>query len=101
MLTGESGPPIGLALGTTYTADTHLLEPGTMIVSYTDGVTDARDSNGKPFGEDRLLEAVAHARDLTASQTVDHITDHVASFATGQLFDDIALVAMKLTAHSA
>jgi serine phosphatase RsbU (regulator of sigma subunit) len=49
-----------------------LLEPGDIMVLYTDGVTEASNPDGVEFGRDRLVQAVKDnyerpARELIAS----------------------------------
>ena len=42
----------------TFDEDTQQLWPGDVLVAYSDGVTEARDSSGEEFGEERLLSCV-------------------------------------------
>jgi serine phosphatase RsbU (regulator of sigma subunit) len=49
------GPAVGLLLEAVYTVHKTLLEPGDMLVAFTDGVVEVRDSDGQFFGESRLL----------------------------------------------
>jgi len=68
------------------------LAPGDLLVIYTDGVTEAADSSGNEFGEDRLIEAVrAHLKD-SPQQLLSHIQETVQKFSPGEQFDDLTLV---------
>ncbi len=90
----------GVALGVfrqaTYTQDARNIEPGDVIVLYTDGITEAINENEEEFGEDRLetlLKQVAH---LSAQQITDAIQHTVADFVDEQgVFDDETLVIIK------
>jgi serine phosphatase RsbU (regulator of sigma subunit) len=57
----------GLALGmfdeATYTADAVVLEPGDLLVLYTDGITEAENAVGRPFDEAGLSGVMARHAD--------------------------------------
>jgi sigma-B regulation protein RsbU (phosphoserine phosphatase) len=57
-LESPGGPALGLIPGGTFTAYRRRLEAGDTLILYTDGVTEARNSDGEMFGEERLLAAV-------------------------------------------
>jgi phosphoserine phosphatase RsbU/P len=57
----ESGTPLGIDGGGAYSLITVSLEPGDVVVLYSDGVTDARDRRDEGFGEHRLRETLAQA----------------------------------------
>ena len=50
-----------------------LLEPGDTLVLYTDGVSEARDGQGRFFGESRLKSAMAAAGDCPVEAMVEAI----------------------------
>jgi len=70
------------------------LEPGDMLVLYTDGVTDARGA-GVRFGEPRLREAVRSAAD--PSDAVARIGAALDAFEAGSRADDTAVLAIMRT----
>jgi sigma-B regulation protein RsbU (phosphoserine phosphatase) len=47
--------PLGLIAGTSYTQTAIQLEPGDLLLLYTDGVSEAYDESGTQLGLDRLL----------------------------------------------
>jgi sigma-B regulation protein RsbU (phosphoserine phosphatase) len=53
--------PLGLIPGTSYSQTAVQLEPGDLLLLYTDGVTESQDESGEELGLERL---VAIARDL-------------------------------------
>ena len=75
------GLPIGVDVHGTYgTVDTRV-NPGDILVCYTDGIVEMRDANGDFYGEERLRATVAHhARDATAENLRDHILHDIESF---------------------
>jgi sigma-B regulation protein RsbU (phosphoserine phosphatase) len=70
--------------------------PGDVLVFYTDGVTEAMDNDGHPFGQERLREAVAATPDVSAQQTLLAVVDAVNAF-TGNASqsDDLTLLVVK------
>jgi GAF domain-containing protein len=73
-----------------------LLNPGDLVVLYTDGITDALSAIGDDFGINRLIAAVCAHRHLSASGVVQGIQGAVRQFVgdTPQ-FDDLTVVAIK------
>ena len=57
-----SGFPIGMLPGAEYQCHTVHLEPGDTLVVYTDGLTEAEDSEGEEYGVDRLEAACCRHR---------------------------------------
>src|ERR1700692_2301247 len=47
--------PIGMFAKTQYTARTLRMEPGSRLVIFTDGLTDAENTKEQEFGEERLV----------------------------------------------
>ncbi|HTP69039.1 MAG TPA: SpoIIE family protein phosphatase [Dongiaceae bacterium] len=68
------------------------LQPGDLLVIYTDGVTEANDGNGNEFGESRLIETVRQNRQATPEQLVTRIQEAVQKFSVGEQSDDLTLV---------
>ncbi len=69
------------------------MEPGDLLVCYTDGITEPENAYGEMFGEERLIELVRkHAHDPD-EQTVSTVLDAVRSWTgTPELFDDMTLL---------
>jgi serine phosphatase RsbU (regulator of sigma subunit)/putative methionine-R-sulfoxide reductase with GAF domain len=72
--------------------ETHL-NPGDMLVLYTDGVTEAINAEGEEFGLERLTEIAIAGRGEPVSEILAHVDTAVTTFAAGQPpFDDVTLV---------
>jgi phosphoserine phosphatase RsbU/P len=72
------------------------LESGDCLILYTDGVTEALDSNGIEFGIARLIEVIQGSADESAQAIVVQVTEKVRSFVGSQpQNDDITLVAIR------
>lgn len=68
------------------------MEPGDLLVIFTDGVTEANDAVGNEFGEARLIETVCANRHLSPAQLVTAIQQTVQEFSADEQFDDLTLV---------
>jgi serine phosphatase RsbU (regulator of sigma subunit) len=68
------------------------LEPGDLLVIYTDGVTEANDSSGNEFGDARLVDLVRANLALPPDQLITQIQSTVMSFSANNQFDDLTLV---------
>jgi len=73
----ERGLPLGLGCGD-YSETTIALPPGSKLIFYSDGITEAEDANGGEFGALRLAE---HA--VKAGASAVSLVDEVRTFANG------------------
>ncbi len=72
------------------------LKPGDKLFLYTDGVTDAINSDKKFFGEERMLEALNEVKEGTPKEILEHIKNKVTEFeGDAPVFDDIAMLALE------
>jgi sigma-B regulation protein RsbU (phosphoserine phosphatase) len=98
------GMGIGLSKGDVFASsieeETIQLRAGDVFVLYTDGVTEARCGEDE-FGYDRLMKAVTHNSEKSATAIKGHVLDTVSAF-TGQQsnHDDLTLVVMKWRGNS-
>jgi sigma-B regulation protein RsbU (phosphoserine phosphatase) len=84
--------PLGVRFEETYPSMTVALEPGDVVVLYSDGVTDAMDQNGRRFGDDRFDRALAEAPQ-GADAVGEALLAAVREYASGRSqFDDITLL---------
>lgn len=72
------------------------LSAGDIIFLYTDGVTEATDSQNKLYGEDRLLSAINSKEFDSMKELCEYIKADVDAFVgDAPQFDDITMVALK------
>lgn len=86
-----TGPLIGPIPAVGWQTVKEVFPPGSTLVAYTDGLTEARDSSGAFFGESRVHELLANTPTNIASATLDHIVDDLDRFAV-RLRDDATIL---------
>ena len=74
------------------------LQPGDLVVFYTDGVSEARNATGHMFGEERIYEAVgAMSRNLSAREITERLLGTLHDFLNGtEPQDDVTLVVLRV-----
>ena len=78
-LTG--GVALGVMPGLEYKQDDYTLSPGDTLILYTDGVSEAMNSEGEEFGVERLQEIFAGRPPATAREANEAILQAVSDFA--------------------
>ena len=72
------------------------LAPDDVIYLYTDGVTEATNSNNELYGEERLLALLNAHKDATMEKLCKLVKEDVFAFAgEAPQFDDITMLALK------
>ena len=72
------------------------LKPGDIIVLYTDGVTEARNTDGDMFGEQRLTDALNEAKDFSLDKIDEHVRKRISEFVgEAEQYDDITTLCFK------
>ena len=72
------------------------LETGDVLLVGTDGIWEAEDSSGKPYGKERLYELIRSNNDCSAQQMVDAVIESVEDFcAPTPPADDVTLIVIK------
>ncbi|MBX3066464.1 MAG: PP2C family protein-serine/threonine phosphatase [Anaerolineae bacterium] len=92
---GKTGIPLGIFDDVTWRETSVTLRTGDALIVYTDGVTEAQNSEQELFGEDRLLSSVrGHLRESAETLQTALLAD-VRNF-TGDApqFDDITLLVL-------
>lgn len=85
--------PVGLMPEARFVPEHRDIEPGDLIVLYTDGVTEAQNGTGEFFGRRRLREAVQRAEGAGCSAMHNSIQQAILDFTAGaEQGDDLTLV---------
>lgn len=94
-VTSKKKPAIGVFGGIRYMNEETDLLPGDKILLYTDGVTEAKNSNGEFFGRERLLESL-RSKDMDLSKDIiENVRDSISTF-TGdaEQYDDMTMLCL-------
>lgn len=91
-----TGMVVGLFPGASYEARSIELTPGTLLAIFTDGVTEAVNSDDEEFGDARLLEALKQSRSRTPEGVYRFVVERVHAW-QGDLpqHDDVTLIVAK------
>src|SRR5882762_6524832 len=79
----RGGVPLGMFRDTRYYEYFANIEPGQLLVLYTDGVTEAVNRALEEYGRDRLVEAVRNCRHLSSREMIDFIHRDVLDWTEG------------------
>jgi sigma-B regulation protein RsbU (phosphoserine phosphatase) len=90
------GTLVGMLEGVHFPEGEALLEPGDVLVIYSDGVTEATDQGQAMLEEAGLLCALAGARGLDAQSTLERLIEAVDGFVAGaEQADDISVIVIR------
>ena len=95
---GNHGPLLGALDDVQWHESTVRLAPGSTLLLYTDGVTDAVGENGDRYGAERLANTLGELRDGSAAAIVEGLIDALSSFQVGSSADDVAVLALRSSA---
>jgi sigma-B regulation protein RsbU (phosphoserine phosphatase) len=95
MLEMPDGIALGVMDGFPYEDRSLALDPGDMLLLFTDGVTEAVGPDASLFGDDRLAAITADAAIQEPAQLLDAVARAVAAFAdTEPQADDITMIGL-------
>src|SRR5438309_6522621 len=92
----RGGVPLGMFRDSRYYEYYATIEPGQMLVLYTDGVTEAMNPSGEEYGGQRLVAAALQGRHLSARELIDFIHRDVIDWTDGRgAHDDVTFFIVK------
>lgn len=96
MLPMSQDPMVGAVSGIDFHQSTLHLNEGDMLVMFTDGVTEAMNSDFKEYGEQRLEALLPTVAGQSCQQVVQAVKGDVATFAgDAEQSDDITVLVLK------
>jgi PAS domain S-box-containing protein len=88
--------PLGVREGEIYSQIRLRFAPGDVLIFYSDGVTEARNSTGDFFGVERLMQCIRANRELGPDGLVEAIRNAAFMFSAAERpADDLTCVAIK------
>ena len=92
----KGGLILGLFEHATFEEGTVTLDPGDLLVAFSDGVTEALSTEGEEYGEQRLLDCVQLNRDKSVAELLDSIFASVREFTAGAVqSDDVTALVLR------
>ena len=92
----EGGLLLGIMPEAVYALGKVQLDPGDVLIFYSDGVTEARDAAEQEFGDERLMAFLTEAHTMTPEEMVDALIQRVRDFSSkGKPSDDVTVVVMR------
>lgn len=94
------GVPLGILLGTGYPRGEARLEPGDLLVLYSDGISESINEQGEEFGKGRIIAAVEESSNDNAESLCARLRERCAGFAgRAAMPDDRTIVAVQRKAE--
>jgi PAS domain S-box-containing protein len=91
---GVSGPLLGAFSDVQWDDLALQLAPGSSLITYTDGVTDALGNDGSRYGQDRLSETLGRCAGRPAQVVVEDLARALDEFQSGDHPDDKAVLVL-------
>jgi sigma-B regulation protein RsbU (phosphoserine phosphatase) len=93
----DGGPVVGMLPIAIYEAQSVTLDPGDLLIAYTDGISEAMTADDEEWGESRMLAAVPSQPSASAVEILDGIFLAADAFTAGaEQHDDMTLLVMKV-----
>ena len=93
----EGGGVLGIFPNQSFALGTIRLEPGDRVVLFTDGVTEAGNTEGEEFGEERLVRLLNENRSASAKEIEKKILGAAAEFSRRNWQDDATLLILVVS----
>jgi phosphoserine phosphatase RsbU/P len=90
------GAPLGVIPTSQYVGGSIKISSGDMIVLYTDGAIEEKDSSDEEYGLDRFVEEIVKRRNLPSQQIIEEIYKEIRIFSNfEEQFDDFTVLILK------
>jgi sigma-B regulation protein RsbU (phosphoserine phosphatase) len=90
------GVVLGLFEHASFEEETLMLQPGDLIVLFSDGVTEAMNADDEEFTDDRLIACANAHRGETPQQALEALLADVHAFCAGEpQSDDVTVVMVR------
>jgi len=94
----QGGTVVGLFEEVPYTQCTIPVKPGSLLVGFSDGLTEPESVYGEEFGVERLQAEILRQRDLPAARLAENLVAAAEQWAgTAEQADDMTVVVARMT----
>jgi sigma-B regulation protein RsbU (phosphoserine phosphatase) len=94
-----TGAAIGLIEGFAFNSATVQLQPGDLLVLYTDGATEAFGSDNRTFGRENLAQVIERAVSTSPRELIQAVREELDAWTGGRpAADDLTLLVCRVTA---
>jgi sigma-B regulation protein RsbU (phosphoserine phosphatase) len=91
-----NGTIVGCFPHVSYEESSVRLEPGDLLLCFTDGISELENAFGEMYGEDRLIELVAKNAHLSEQRIIDLIVDAAHEWCgSHEMQDDLTLLVVR------
>jgi sigma-B regulation protein RsbU (phosphoserine phosphatase) len=91
------GAVVGLMPDFPYIQATIAMQPGDLLIGFTDGISEAMNSAEEDYGEARLIAAAQTCDNLSAAEIISRLVADVDTFVAGaKQHDDMTLVVVRV-----
>lgn len=91
----RTGIAMGIESNSTWSTEIVSIEPGDILLLYTDGIPDARDEEGNYFNDERIIDIARYNSERLAFEIQSSIIEEVQNFmAANPQDDDITLMVL-------
>ena len=93
----EGGTVVGLFDECVYTQGTIQVKPGSVLVAYSDGLTEPENVYGEEFGKRRLLDEILRRRDLSPNRLAEDLVAAAEQWSgTPERADDMTVIVARI-----
>ncbi len=98
VLEADANVPVGIIADWKYTLQQTVLSPGTILLLYTDGLTEATRADGSLFGEERVLANLTGLKATASSKELsEHMKASVKDFVgDAEQSDDLTMLVIRI-----
>src|ERR1019366_4697567 len=96
-----SGPVVGLLPDAEFEQSSLTIQPGDILLAFTDGISESMTVDQEEWGEDRMIACLENNAALPADALLRALLDEATNFAAGApQYDDMTLLVCKFNAAS-
>ena len=89
------GPVLGVLENASYHEDSVVFHPKDILVSYSDGLSEAENPAGDAFGEEKIVEVIEQNRSLSAESLCHKLREEASIFSGSPNRDDLTICVLK------